>query len=469
MSDAKIWGDEPYYGLGYDFDPQWYLTEEQKEIQRKLIDLCRTTLRPNAIEFDRTKEFPRRNMEALASQGLLALHVPKKYGGMGQNHVALAMVLETIGRYGCSSTCLVYTMHLLATGALLFRAKGNPEIEKVLRRLNKDVFIGTAAYSDPETGSHFWYPKMSSAERTKNGWRVNKKSSWTTSGGFADFYLTQTTSPDFNGNYADLSVFLVYKDEIKANSSVWDAMGMRGNQSGPIEIEDLEVPRERMVGPSGDGARSNDEGIDPFGLLMFASSYNGIAMGAIDLAKKQTTRKTHSDVGMRVCDYPTIQDYVGEAIMDTQASRVFTFEMARLLDLATDNCDWSKHEDDLDYMPRAQYLPWLWQTKFTACKNVYGVVDKMLQACGGTGYKKELGIERLVRDAKAGWVMGPTNEVLRQFVGKYALLGFESLDYWNQVVNERVLHNEIKKLDGVGKRKLIAELSAQLEQSEAAE
>jgi len=54
--------------------------------------------------------------------------------------------------------------------------------------------------------------------------------------------------------------------------------------------------------------------------------------------------------------------------------------------------------------------------------------------------------------------MGPTNEVLRQFVGKAALLGFESLDYWNQSVNERVLNNEIKKLDEEGKRRLAEKL-----------
>jgi hypothetical protein len=62
--------------------------------------------------------------------------------------------------------------------------------------------------------------------------------------------------------------------------------------------------------------------------------------------------------------------------------------------------------------------------------------------------------------------MGPTNEVLRQFVGKSALLGFESLDYWNQSVNERVLNNEIKKLDAGAKKALAEKLLA--EASEAA-
>jgi hypothetical protein len=91
----------------------------------------------------------------------------------------------------------------------------------------------------------------------------------------------------------------------------------------------------------------------------------------------------------------------------------------------------------------------------------------MLHACGGSGFKKDMEIERYLRDGKAGWVMGPTNEVLRQFVGKYALLGMESLDYWNQSVNERVLHNEVKKLDADGKRKLAESLLAQAAEEEA--
>ena len=74
---------------------------------------------------------------------------------------------------------------------------------------------------------------------------------------------------------------------------------------------------------------------------------------------------------------------------------------------------------------RANFLHWAWQIKFEAAKNVAHVVDKMLHACGGTGYKRDMELERYLRDGKAGWVMGPTNEVLRQFVGKAVLLGFD--------------------------------------------
>jgi len=57
--------------------------------------------------------------------------------------------------------------------------------------------------------------------------------------------------------------------------------------------------------------------------------------------------------------------------------------------------------------------------------------------------------------------MGPTNEVLRQFVGKAVLLGFDALDYWNQTVNTRAIENETKKLDPAGKRALADKLRAE--------
>ena len=43
MAD-KTWGGEPFWGLGYDWDPDWFLTERQKELRAKLIELCEQEL-----------------------------------------------------------------------------------------------------------------------------------------------------------------------------------------------------------------------------------------------------------------------------------------------------------------------------------------------------------------------------------------------------------------------------------------
>jgi alkylation response protein AidB-like acyl-CoA dehydrogenase len=417
--------------------------------------LCEKELRANAKRSDDELSFPRRNLELLGEHGFLALTVPKEYGGLGEDHVAYSMVCETIARYGCASTAMCYVMHMGAVNAIMLRA--TPAlIDRYIRPLNSGK-IGTLSYSDPETGSHFWYPISSGAEATANGYKVRKKASWTTSAGFADFYVVQTTSPNFTG-YNDLSVFVIDGEHVKSQPSLWDALGLRGNQSGPLEIANIEVPKEQLVGPVGDGAPSNDESVDPWFLIGSSSVWNGLAMGAIDIAKRHTTRKKHVDVGLRVADYPTIQDYIGEAVIDSNASRLFVLSVAQAMDEATDNNTRVLAPGEF---ARAGFLHWAWQIKFAAAKNVAHVVDKMLHACGGSGYKRDMELERYLRDAKAGWVMGPTNEVLRQFVGKAVLLGFESLDYWNQAYNRRAVENEVKKLDAAGKRELASQLLAE--------
>jgi alkylation response protein AidB-like acyl-CoA dehydrogenase len=159
----KMWGDEPFWGLGYDWDPDWILTDRQKELRETLISLCEKEMRANAKRSDDELLFPRRNLELLGEHGFLALTVPEEYGGLGENHVAFAMTCETIARYGCASTAMCYVMHMGAVAALMLRP--TPElIDKYIRPLNNGL-IGTLSYSDPETGSHFWYPVSSRAER----------------------------------------------------------------------------------------------------------------------------------------------------------------------------------------------------------------------------------------------------------------------------------------------------------------
>jgi alkylation response protein AidB-like acyl-CoA dehydrogenase len=465
---TRTWGSDGWFGLDEEFDPDWFLTDAQKELRQELIALCHDVLRPNAIEADQKSIYPRKNVEALAKLRLLGALAPAKYGCRGENNVGITMIAETIARYGCPSTALIYMMHMVAVAGLVYRADGNPEIQKLLSRIDADCLIGTASYTDPETGGHFWYPKTSGAKRVDGGWHVHKKAAWTTSSGYADWYVTQTTSPDFKGDYSDLSVFLFYKDEVKGSPGKWEAMGMHGNQSGPVEIDNV-VPLNRMVGPPGDGARSNDEAIDPLAMLMYAGSYNGLALACIDVAKRHVTRKTHAQFGRRVADYPTTQDSFGRAVMEVEASRLAAYSVAKAIDDATENGSWEIYERDREAMPRAKFSHWCFQLKYLSTKAASELSDKMLQACGGRGYMRELDLERLVRDSKAGWVMGPSNEVTSQLVGKWALFGANSVDWWNQRVDEPVLMNELGKLDAEGKRKIIEKLSVELQPAKAAE
>ena len=90
----KTWGGEPFWGLGYEWDPDWVLTDRQRELRDLLIELCEKEMRANAKVSDDELKFPRRNLELLGEHGFLALTVPTEYGGLGEDHVAYAMTVR---------------------------------------------------------------------------------------------------------------------------------------------------------------------------------------------------------------------------------------------------------------------------------------------------------------------------------------------------------------------------------------
>jgi len=68
LSEEKMWGSEPFWGLPYDWDPDWMLTDRHQELRAKLIELCQQEMRDNAKRSDDELKFPRRNLEKLLAQ-----------------------------------------------------------------------------------------------------------------------------------------------------------------------------------------------------------------------------------------------------------------------------------------------------------------------------------------------------------------------------------------------------------------
>ena len=53
-----MWGDEPYFGLGYDFDPRFFLSQDDRDLEVEIIEACHRVIRPLAVECDRTGAYP---------------------------------------------------------------------------------------------------------------------------------------------------------------------------------------------------------------------------------------------------------------------------------------------------------------------------------------------------------------------------------------------------------------------------
>ena len=59
------------------------------------------------------------------------------------------------------------------------------------------------------------------------------------------------------------------------------------------------------------GFQMNGETVLPFFTLCMSNAWNGLAMGALDIAKKHLTRKAHGDIGIKIAEYPIVQVRIG--------------------------------------------------------------------------------------------------------------------------------------------------------------
>jgi isovaleryl-CoA dehydrogenase len=147
---------------------------------------------PGAADVDASGEFPRKQIDALAQAGLLALTVPAELGGGGGGPREAAYVVRELGAV-CGSTAMVVTMHYAATAALVAASA-----TEALAEIAAGRHLSTLAFSETGSRSHFWAPLgTASAEPGGDGGDgdggggvvLTASKSWVTSAGHADSYV----------------------------------------------------------------------------------------------------------------------------------------------------------------------------------------------------------------------------------------------------------------------------------------
>ena len=67
---------------------------------------------------------------------------------------------------------------------------------------------------------------------------------------------------------------------------------------------------------------------------------------------------------------------------------------------------------------RADAMLRVLECKAAAGEAAHEVLDLAMRVCGGAAFRKDLGVERYFRDARAAGVMAPTTDALYDFIGK---------------------------------------------------
>ena len=359
---------------------------------RTVDELVETVVAPAAAEVDRDGAFPRPALEAFGRAGLLGLVSSRDVGGLGESHRAAAQVVERVAT-ACASTAMVLCMHY--SGTAVVEAHGPLAVREAIAR---GEHITTLAFSEKGSRSHFWAP-VSTATQAEGGVRLGAQKSWVTSAGQADSYVWSSRPLAAEGQS---TLWLVPADADGLSiPAPFDGMGLRGNYSSPITAEGVVVPSENMLGADGDGFNVMMGITLPYFQLMSA----GVSVGTMEAATTKAaahvggTRFEH--LGQSLADLPTVRAYLSRMRVKTDMCRALVGDALTALETGRD-----------DTMLRVL------EVKAAAGEAATEVTELAMRVCGGAAFRKEVGVERHFRDARAATVMAPTTDVLYDFIGK---------------------------------------------------
>ncbi len=357
---------------------------------------------PNAADVDAEARFPAESMKALADAGLYGLCVPKEVGGQGEGMRAFAGVVEELAG-ACGSTAMIYVMHVAATQAIATSSiLANRDL--ILREIAAGKHLTTLAFSESGSRSQFWAP-ISRLEENNGHYLTSASKSWVTAAGHADSYVSTAQKP---GAVAPLesTVYL-----IRANSegvsvtSAFNGLGLRGNDSAPVSLEKITVAQGDLISAPGEGPKVILEVVLPWFAIGTAAMANGLCRAAVQRTTEHLTSTTFEQDGTKLRDLPNLRARLAEMSVRTEQSRSL---LGHTLD---------QIENPSEVTPL-----FVLQSRLAALQAAVDVTDLAMKACGGAAFSRHLPIERLFRDARAGWVMAPTVDHLNDFIGK-ALTG----------------------------------------------
>jgi len=356
-----------------------------------------------AAAADQEARFPTATVQALRESGLLGLTVDADAGGLGAGPADFADVTSRLAA-SCGSTAMVYMMHVCASMVV---AAGNPPgAPEAVSELAAGHSLGTLAFSERGSRSHFWAPVSRAIPETADTVHVKASKGWVTSAGHAQVYVLSCLAPD-EQHATDTNLYLVRDTDIGLTvSSPWRGLGLRGNASSPMEVDAI-LGEDHRLGARGDGFRLMMEVVLPWFNLGSAAVSVGLARSALDAAAAHAATARFEHLGTTLSDLPTIRARLARAAIAVDMVTAYLQDTARRVGAA-----------DPEVMLAVLGV------KAAANEMALDVTDEAMRVCGGSAFSAHLPIERAFRDARAGHVMAPTADALYDFCGR-ALCGLD--------------------------------------------
>ncbi|MGY4914361.1 acyl-CoA dehydrogenase family protein [Streptomyces sp. 900116325] len=375
------------------------LSEEQEAVRLLAKDFVAREITPHVVEWDRAENVDRSIVEKLGSLGFLGLTIPEEYGGSGGDHLAYCLVTEELGR-GDSSVRGIVSVSLGLVAKTIATWGDEEQKRQWLPRLAAGEAIGCFGLTEPGTGSDAGN-LTTKAVHDGDSYVINGTKMFITNGTWADVVLLFARTGDTPG-HKGISAFLVPTDTPGlTRRTIHGKLGLRGQATAEVVLEDVRVPATTLLGPEGKGFSIAMSALAK-GRMSVAAGCVGIAQAALDAAVGYAGER--EQFGKSIASYQLVQELISDIAVDVDAARLLTWRVADLID---------RGEDFATAASKA---------KLFASEAAVRAANNALQVFGGYGYIDEYPVGKLLRDARVMTLYEGTSQIQKLIIGR-ALTG----------------------------------------------
>lgn len=376
---------------GYSFD----LSEEQEALRQHVRSFVEEEIKPVALKYDESQEFPHEIFRKLGDLGYLGIVMPTELGGSGMGYMEYAIVVEEVGR-GCPSIGLGVAAHNGLCSGHINRFGSDEVRAKYIPRLAKGETMGAWGLTEPSAGSDAGGTRTT-AVRDGDHYILNGSKNFITHGNVGDICVVMAVT-DADAGKRGISAFAIDKSMTGFyGSKKENKLGMRCSDTAGLTFDNVRVPATHLLGNEGEGFIQALQILDG-GRISIAALSVGLAQGAFEAALSYSIDRVQFN--KRLADMQAIQFKLAKMSMDVDAARLLTYKAAWMRD------------QDMDFSVAAS------QAKLFASEVAVHTAEEAIQIHGGYGYVKDYPVEKYWRDSKLLTIGEGTSEVQKMVISR---------------------------------------------------
>ncbi|MEH6571269.1 MAG: acyl-CoA dehydrogenase family protein [Halioglobus sp.] len=331
--------------------------------------------------------------------GLWALGHPQEIGGGGLPFMAFVHMNEVIGRshYGQSAVGSIS----MQDSIMLHRYGSEEQKETWLKPLVNGDIYPSVGLTEPEVAGSDPTLMQTKAVLEGDEWVINGHKWFTTGANVAAFTSVFCETEPEQHKHAKFSSIIVPTNTPGYNiKRVMATMGSTAGGHCEVELNDVRVPRDNLLGGRGQGFVIAQKRLGP-GRIFHCMRWLGQAQRAFELmCEYAKVRYAHGSV---LSEKGEIQRYIAESAAEIQAARLMTLDAAKLMDQG----DEARVQISL--------------IKFWGARMLHNVVDRAIQVHGALGVTADTPLEHMYREARFARIYDGPDEVHRMVVARHIL------------------------------------------------